>query len=76
MRRVALLLVATMVLGTGVVTAAPAMAAKDKKEKKVKSCQKDKNLNDNIQEAFVPFFLGQRTPPYPTGPRSVSGTPT
>lgn len=56
MRRVAILLAAAMVLSTGVVTAAPASA---QKEKKIKSCQKDKKLNQNIQAAFVPFFLGE-----------------
>jgi hypothetical protein len=52
MRRVALLLVAASVLST-VVFAGPASAAK------IKSCQKDKKLNENIQKAFVPFFLGE-----------------
>jgi hypothetical protein len=55
MRRVALVMVAAMVLGTGLATtASPAFA----KEKKIKSCQKDKNLNANIQAAFIPFFEG------------------
>ena len=55
MRRVALVMVAAMVLGTGLATtASPAFA----KEKKIKSCQKDKKLNDNIQAAFIPFFEG------------------
>jgi hypothetical protein len=53
MRRVALLLIAAMVLGL-VAMAGPAAA-----QKKVKSCQKDKKLNENIQAAFVPFFLGE-----------------
>jgi len=55
MRRVALVMAAAMVLGTGLATSAsPAFA----KEKKIESCQKDKKLNENIQTAFVPFFLG------------------
>jgi hypothetical protein len=49
MRRVALVLVAAMVLGTGAVTAAPATAAK---EKKIKSCKKDKKVAEHIQDAF------------------------
>jgi hypothetical protein len=55
MRRVAILLVAAAVLGAGAI-AGPAHAAKDKK---IKSCQKDKNINANIQAAFVPFFTGE-----------------
>lgn len=58
MRRVAILLVASLTLGTGLVTAAsPAFAAK--KTAKITSCKADKNLNVNIQKAFIPFFAGQ-----------------
>ncbi|MBM3693994.1 MAG: hypothetical protein FJW77_12000 [Actinobacteria bacterium] len=59
MRRVAILLVASLALGTGLVTAAsPAFAAK-KKTAKITSCKADKNLNVNVQQAFIPFFTGQ-----------------
>ncbi|MFO1538705.1 MAG: hypothetical protein ACKOVH_12945 [Actinomycetota bacterium] len=59
MRRVAILLVASLALGTGLVTAAsPAFAAK-KKTAKITSCKADKNLNVNVQQAFIPFFAGQ-----------------
>ena len=52
MRRVVLLLVAASIMSVGLM-AGPASAAK-----KITSCQKDKNVNANIQAAFVPFFLG------------------
>jgi len=52
MRRVVLLLVAASIMSVGLM-AGPAGAAK-----KITSCQKDKNVNANIQAAFVPFFLG------------------
>jgi hypothetical protein len=55
MKRVALLLVAVAVMSTGVL-AGPASA---QKTKKVTVCKKDKNINTNIQQAFVPFFLGE-----------------
>lgn len=55
MRRVAILLVAASVLGIAV-SAGPASAAK---EKKITSCKKDKNLDENIQAAFIPFFTGK-----------------
>ena len=58
MRRVALMLVAVSVLGIGF-TAGPASAAT--KPAKITTCKKDKNLNANIQAAFVTYFLGATT---------------
>lgn len=55
MRRVALVLVAVAVMSVGF-TAGPASAQKGKK---ITSCKKDKKINENIQAAFVPFFLGE-----------------
>jgi len=52
MRRVAILLVTTMAL-SAFVFAGPASAAK------IKSCKSDKKIEQNIQAAFVPFFLGE-----------------
>ncbi len=57
MRRVAILLAATMAL-SAFVFAGPATAA-NPTAKKITSCKKDKKLNENIPLAFVPFFLGE-----------------
>lgn len=54
MRRVALVLLATSLLGVGVL-AGPASAAKTTK---ITSCKADKKSAANIQAAFTPFFLG------------------
>ena len=53
MRRVVLLVVAASIMSIGFM-AGPAAAAK-----KITDCKKDKKLNENIQAAFVPFFLGE-----------------
>lgn len=57
MRRVAILLAATMAL-SAFVFAGPASAA-NPTAKKITECKKDKKINANIQAAFAPFFLGE-----------------
>ena len=57
MRRVALVLVAASVLTVGLTTG-PASA---QKAKKIVSCQKDKNINENIQTAFATYLTGVTT---------------
>lgn len=59
MRRVALLLVLTLVVGVGF-TASPAVAQK-KKSAKITACKKDKNLNSNLEKAFDQFLTGSTT---------------
>ena len=53
MRRVAILLAGAIVLSSMVFTAGPASAAK------VKSCQKDKKIAENIQAAFNQYLTGE-----------------
>jgi hypothetical protein len=57
MRRVVVLIVAVAVATLGVGLTGGTAGAQ--KAKKIASCKKDKKLNENIQAAFVPFFLGE-----------------